>query len=90
MTKRVAMRLNVHGLWTSFRLVSMVLWVMYVAHIVACVWWFLGDGEQALPDGVIVVYGWRHPLADHHGIAWVEDGTHWSTMYLDCFYFAVT
>ena len=90
MTKRVAMRLNVQGLWTSLRLVTMVLWVTYVAHIVACVWWFLGDAEQVLSDGDTILYGWRSPSADHHDLEWTDGVTHWSTMYLDCFYFAVT
>ena len=40
--KRVAMRFNMQGLWTACRLVTMVLWVAYMAHIIACGWFFLG------------------------------------------------
>ena len=40
--KRVAMRFNTQGLWTACRLVTMVLWVAYMAHIIACGWFFLG------------------------------------------------
>ena len=36
-----------------------------------------------------MIYGWRHPLVDHHGLAW-DDGVPWSTKYLDSFYFAIT
>lgn len=88
LVKRATMMFDVPGLWTTFRLSSLVVAVMYMAHITACIWYYIGDGEQRIDDE-LVLYGWRRSETDHHGLEWT-DNVHWSTIYLDCFYFAVT
>eukprot|EP01043_Picozoa_sp_COSAG02_P025711 COSAG02_NODE_1454_length_12536_cov_347.064163_5_plen_890_part_00 len=86
--KRAMMIFGVPGLWTLFRLFSLLMAVLYLAHITACVWYYIGDGVQVIDDD-LVFYGWRHSETDHHGLEWTAN-VHWSTKYLDCLYFAVT
>lgn len=90
MVKHLTMMFNVPGLWTGFRLFTLLLAVLYMSHVTACIWYSIGDDVQHV-GGELIFYGWRHPETDHHGLGWdLADDIHWTTKYLDSFYFAVT
>jgi hypothetical protein len=52
--------------------VLMVMGVVYMSHLIACVWFWLGDGVQVVSSS-LTLYGWRHHLVDHHGLSWDAD-----------------
>ena len=52
LAKRAMMAFNVPGLWTAFRLVTMVIFVCHMSHVIACFWSWLGDGVQVVSDGL--------------------------------------
>jgi hypothetical protein len=49
----------------------------YVAHLIACVWWMVGNSEAELKQGW--VYKWEFQHADPNATAFRDDGvaTHW-------------
>ena len=53
--RRVLKRIDedLPGVWTVTKLVGVILIIMYINHLVACIWYYLGTSDQLMPDGSI-------------------------------------
>ena len=92
------------GVWTVSKLSSLIVIILYMAHIFACGWYFAGSDNQTLASGA-VVYGWvrrygfdsdfdyTDPAQAHAAEGnvenWPADANSW-TPYLDAYYYAIT
>ena len=91
------------GVWTLSKLSSLIVIILYMAHIFACGWYAAGAANQSLVNGV-EIHGWVRRLgydssfdyaddaaaheAHGHTFNWPADDL--QTPYLDAYYYAIT
>ena len=88
--KRLIKRIDeeIPGIWTVSQLTSLVLIIMYVAHLFACGWYMVGLDKQMLPDGQELL-GWVHRAPNGADAEWGPE-VGWTTRYIDAYYYAIT
>ena len=70
------------GVWNVSKLTSLVVIILYVAHIVSCIWHFCGLGFDIDSQTNEVQHGWVH------GYGYTNSSD--MTRYLDAYYFSIT
>ena len=75
------------GILGSAKLASVMVIVIYITHIVACIWYTIGNNDQMRPDGQLV-QGWvSQQNYGKHPVTGEEVGV--STKWLRAFYWAM-